>query len=230
MNRRPIILSLTLIAALINIAPAWSEPTPEPQVSKPAQHKHLRKHKPKAKPSAASNESTNAAASTAPAASSVPASATPAAAAIVAPPPATATQAPSAYTASAPAVPPASTNPYLSPSATNGNPYLAYTQQAGPASAPDSTTPSFKSFGPDFKGLKDLLPSLPGKDQSLLPSIKKVYPTGEKPLVVVTFKCPIEMVGVNVPVTKILHGAVNLGMDAVNASNLLSFNLQQVCQ
>jgi hypothetical protein len=48
--------------------------------------------------------------------------------------------------------------------------------------------------------------------------------------VVVSFKCPTELVGVTPPTIKLLHEAVSLGMDGVNRTGLLSFNLQQVCQ
>jgi hypothetical protein len=64
---------------------------------------------------------------------------------------------------------------------------------------------------------------------SILPKIKTVYPTGEKPLKVITFKCPTELIGVTPPPVKILHEGVNLAMDGLNRSDLLPFNLQQVC-
>ena len=114
---------------------------------------------------------------------------------------------------------PASTNPYLAyVSKDQGNPYLA----AGPAAPVGS-----RSLGAD---LRALLPSLPGDGQSFLPSIKKVYPTGEKPLVVITFKCPTELVGVTPPPVKLLHSAVDGSFQALNATDWLSFDLQQVCQ
>ena len=79
-------------------------------------------------------------------------------------------------------------------------------------------------------GITLAIPLLPDSGQSILPSIQKVYPTGEKPLVVVSFKCPTELVGVTPPTIRPLHELVNLGMDGINRSDLLSFNLQQVCQ
>ena len=81
-----------------------------------------------------------------------------------------------------------------------------------------------------LSGLSGLLPSMPLFEQSILPRVKTVYPTGEKPLVVVTFKCPTEIIGIDTPSTVILHKVVNGGMDLVNKTNLLSFNMQQVCQ
>jgi hypothetical protein len=75
-----------------------------------------------------------------------------------------------------------------------------------------------------------MLPSNPlSGDTTLLPVIKTVYPTGEKPLVILNFKCPTEMIGITPPPMKLLHEAINFGFDGVNKTNLLSFNLQQVC-
>jgi hypothetical protein len=75
-----------------------------------------------------------------------------------------------------------------------------------------------------------VLPTMPPSDQAILPTIKTVYPTGEKPLKVLTFKCPTELVGVSPPTTKLLHEAVNFAFDGINKTNLLPFNMQQVCQ
>jgi hypothetical protein len=118
-----------------------------------------------------------------------------------------------------------SSNPYLAGTPVYGptNPYLAYAQ-------PTQQTNPFGVVGDSISKVGSALPSFGNSEESLLPSIKKVYPTGEKPLVVVTFKCPIEMAGVKGGPTKILHDVVDLGMGAVNSTNLLSFNLQQVCQ
>ncbi len=86
------------------------------------------------------------------------------------------------------------------------------------------------SFNQLFTSLKMALPSGPlSGDTTYLPVIKTVYPTGEKPLVVLNFKCPTEMVGITPPPMKLLHEAINLGFDGLNKTNLLSFNLQQVC-
>ena len=78
-----------------------------------------------------------------------------------------------------------------------------------------------------FASLKMMVP-LTG-DSNILPTIKKVYPTGEKPLVVINFKCPTEVIGITPPPMKLLHEALNLGFEGLNKTNLLSFNLQQVC-
>lgn len=75
-----------------------------------------------------------------------------------------------------------------------------------------------------------VLPSMPPSDQAILPTVKTVYPTGEKPLKVLTFKCPTELVGVSPPTTKLLHDVVNFAFDSINKTDLLPFNMQQVCQ
>lgn len=62
-----------------------------------------------------------------------------------------------------------------------------------------------------------------------LPSIKKVHPTGERPMVVVSFKCPTEGLGIATPSTKILHGVVDTVLGGVNATNALPWSIQQVC-
>ena len=105
------------------------------------------------------------------------------------------------------------------------------------ASAPSSAKSSAQTttivsdasstVGSLFTSLKMMLP-LTG-DSNILPTIKKVYPTGEKPLVVLNFKCPTEVIGITPPPMKLLHEAVNFGFDGINKTNLLSFNLQQVC-
>lgn len=86
-------------------------------------------------------------------------------------------------------------------------------------------------IGQAFGGIRSLLPVVPPLGEvAVLPRIKKVQPTGEKPLYVLTFKCPTEVVGISPPPTKLLHNLVTAGMDAMNGANLLPFNMQQVCQ
>lgn len=109
------------------------------------------------------------------------------------------------------------------------NPYLVNQVQYGaapaaPVAAAENTSPMAGG------GFKLAMPQIPLFEQAILPKIQTVYPTGEKPLVVVTFKCPTELVGIDTPSTVILHKAVNGGMDLINKTNLLSFNMQQVCQ
>ncbi len=81
-----------------------------------------------------------------------------------------------------------------------------------------------------FSDIKMSLPHLPVEGDAILPVIKTVYPTGEKPLVVITFKCPTELIGITPPTVSILHSGVNLVLDGINRTNLLAFNMQQVCQ
>lgn len=118
----------------------------------------------------------------------------------------------------APAQVQAPVNPYMP----RANPYLVNSQPPLPASSTESSQAS--------SGFKFSKPQIPLFEQSILPKIQTVYPTGEKPLVVVTFKCPTELVGIDTPSTLILHKVVNGGMDVINKTNLLSFNMQQVCQ
>lgn len=113
-------------------------------------------------------------------------------------------------------------------------PFLPQANFAAPAAyAPSATqpyaatSPSSSSLGSLFSSLKMMIP-LTG-DSNILPTIKKVYPTGEKPLVVINFKCPTELVGITPPPMKLLHEGLNFGFEQLNKTNLLSFNLQQVC-
>jgi hypothetical protein len=118
------------------------------------------------------------------------------------------------------------------------NPYLprpvppVSSQVFGPIQAapdPGTVVPPV-DLGRVFSGLGAGIPLLPESGRSILPTVKKVYPTGEKPLVVVSFKCPTEVIGVTPPTIKLLHDMVDLGMEGLNRTDLLSFNLQQVCQ
>ena len=144
---------------------------------------------------------------------------------------------PVAVVTAMPATPHASAvNPYLSsPAAPNqvSVPVYAPALPAYNLSLPsfNVSLPAFNLSLPTFSDLKRALPSMPPlADESILPTLKKVYPTGEKPLYVLTFKCPTELVGIIPPPTKALHWLVTTGMDAINSSNLLPFNMQQVCQ
>lgn len=112
-------------------------------------------------------------------------------------------------------------NPYLVNAVAMEGASLTASLTASPAPVPASRSAS--GFGLS-------LPHVPLFEQAILPKIQTVYPTGEKPLVVVTFKCPTELVGIDTPSTVILHKAINGGMDLINKSNLLAFNMQQVCQ
>jgi len=164
-------------------------------------------------------------------AASVPAVATPEVVVTTAPAPA-ATAAPSPVAAAAPvATAPATVvaqAPLKAASAATPavNPYLlnsvAYNQPYTPVN------PS-NGLGQVFSDFKLALPSLPSSDQSILPTIKKVQPTGEKPLYVLTFKCPTELVGIT---THPLRPCVGWSPRAWTAQQHrpAPFNMQQVCQ
>jgi hypothetical protein len=102
------------------------------------------------------------------------------------------------------------------------NPYLAYPQQFEPVNP-------WKNFGQVADSVQSHLPGFSGESMSILPKIKTVYPTGEKPLKVLTFKCPTELVGITTPPIKLLRAGVDLAMDGINRTDLLPFNMQQVC-
>jgi hypothetical protein len=115
------------------------------------------------------------------------------------------------------------------------NPYLVYATPASYAPAPAVAIPAPRppaEGAPSTIGAWWNLTPVFGAvgEQSILPQIKTVYPTGEKPLVVVALKCPTELVGVSTPSSAMLHTVVSAGMNAINSTKLLSFNLQQVCE
>lgn len=130
--------------------------------------------------------------------------------------------------------------------APSSNPYLAYRtatyNQAAPtvppvaAVAPATPATPVASVAPSGEQIINTLraflpePHLPSPDIDILPSVTKVYPTGERPMYVLTFKCPTELVGITPPPTKALRWLISSGMDAVNSTNMLSFSMQQVCQ
>jgi hypothetical protein len=135
---------------------------------------------------------------------------------------------------------PASTVPSVPPMAAATAPVLGPIPFSAPAASAPVASPSVSKASPLaaldplqslsslFGDVRNSIPILNGQD--LLPTIKKVYPTGEKPLVILSFKCPTEMLGVTPPPMKALHELINLAFDGVNKTNLLSFNMQQVCQ
>lgn len=129
---------------------------------------------------------------------------------------------------------PATAAPGAAAQAAGGNPNFV-SPTAPPTSGRDTGVPTtlakldpMQDLNRLFNSVRNGIPALNGQD--LLPTIKKVYPTGEKPLVILSFKCPTEMVGVSTPPMKALHEIVNYAFDGINKTNLLSFNMQQVCQ
>lgn len=110
------------------------------------------------------------------------------------------------------------------------NPYLVSQQWIASATPTGPLTPQVSIDQLVIK-LKSSLNAIPlFNDEAILPRIKTVHPTGEKPLVVLTFKCPTEAIGITTPPIKALRELVNLSMEGVNRTNLLPFNMQQVCQ
>lgn len=122
---------------------------------------------------------------------------------------------------------------------------------AQPQKDPWTTIPPAPTgIGPTLNGIgilvTSLMPTLPPQLTGFLPvsllpgdpgashlpiSIKTVYPTGDKPLIVLTLKCPTEAAfGVAPPPVKLVHIILTAGMDSINATGLLPVNLQQVCQ
>jgi hypothetical protein len=128
---------------------------------------------------------------------------------------------------------PSATNPYLVPQQWISAPgaYSASSYSASAHYAPVAPVAPQASVDQLVMKLKSSLNSIPlFNDEAILPRIKTVYPTGEKPLVVLTFKCPTEAIGITTPPIKAMRELVNLGMAGANRTNLLPFNMQQVCQ
>jgi len=95
--------------------------------------------------------------------------------------------------------------------------------------------PTFSDISARLKNLvpADLLALLPVNDgESHWPiDWKTVYPTGERPLWVLTLKCPTEAAfGVAPPPVKIVHVVLTAVMDGINSTKLLPVDLQQVCR
>ena len=131
-----------------------------------------------------------------------------------------------------------------------GNPYLAnsvaynqtspspfppglFTLPPGLIALPTGLIPNSPvNVGQMWNDLKAYLPEphLPSPDIAILPRIQKVYPTGERPMYVLTFKCPTELIGITPLPTKALRWLISSGMDALNSTDLLPFTMQQVCE
>lgn len=131
----------------------------------------------------------------------------------------------------------ASANPYLTyrTSYTQAAPIQAAPAQAAPrqaVSAPISSASLVADSTQLLNSVRNFLPDLhlPSPDIDVLPSITKVFPTGERPMYVLTFKCPTELVGITPPPTKALRWLITSGMESINSTNLLPFSMQQVCQ
>lgn len=102
------------------------------------------------------------------------------------------------------------------------NPYLVHLPPA-----PTPTKVSQPSPKLSLANLKMMLP-LTGPS-NIFPTIKKVFPTGDRPMVVVNFKCPTELIGITPPPMMLLHKAIDWGFSGINKSNLLPYSFLQVC-
>ena len=95
--------------------------------------------------------------------------------------------------------------------------------------------PSFSDISAQLRNLVpvELLALLPvNNGESHWPiSWNTVYPTGARPLWVLTLKCPTEAAfGVAPPPVKLVHVALTAVMDGLNSTKLLPIDLQQVCR
>jgi len=73
-------------------------------------------------------------------------------------------------------------------------------------------------------------PTLTGLgDRGILPSATMVTATGDRPVLVVSFKCPTELVGIAPPMVQAVHSLVDVVMNTVNDKKVLTFDMQQVC-
>jgi hypothetical protein len=83
------------------------------------------------------------------------------------------------------------------------------------------------------RGTSDVMELITSRSSHIidgLPSIKKVYPTGEKPLLVINLKCPAEvLVGESFAIPNVMRSALNMVFLGIADTNLLSFNIQVVC-
>lgn len=106
------------------------------------------------------------------------------------------------------------------------------TMSANPAVVPSEIEkqPDLPTFDNTSTKLRALLGVDNGESHWPI-SFKTVYPTGEKPLFVITLKCPTEAAfGVAPPPVKLVHIVLTTLMEGINSTGLLPVNLQQVCQ
>lgn len=59
--------------------------------------------------------------------------------------------------------------------------------------------------------------------------IRKYKIPGQKSIVVVSTKCPTELVGISTPSSKVFHNLIDAGMSCINKTSILPIELQQVC-
>lgn len=94
-------------------------------------------------------------------------------------------------------------------------PSLTYAESTAPVQPryPLLSLPDLASFG----------------DRSLLPSAKMVATPDGRSILVVSFKCPTEVIGVSPPMVQLVHNLVDAAMNKANEEHVLPFDMQQVC-
>jgi hypothetical protein len=65
---------------------------------------------------------------------------------------------------------------------------------------------------------------------SALLNISTLDRIDDRPLVAVSFKCPVEAVGIQLPPTIIMHKIVDTGLAHINDSGLLRWEIVQMCK
>lgn len=63
----------------------------------------------------------------------------------------------------------------------------------------------------------------------VLPTIHKYERPGEKTLIVITAKCPVELLGVKTPSTTMFHAVIDVGINFINNLPSSTVEIQQVC-
>lgn len=108
------------------------------------------------------------------------------------------------------------------------NPYLAGWFRPTPvAELPNLAA---QQFGTHAQWAIQSVTGVPGQVVAALPSIKRVFPTGGRELWVVNAKCPAEMVtGQYFFPANAVRDVVNGLLGTLNASQLLTFDIQLVC-
>lgn len=114
------------------------------------------------------------------------------------------------------------------PVAAPQNPYLAGWYRPGPVAALPAL--AVGQLNDNARYVLDVVTSIPAMVASLLPSIKTVHPTGGRDLVVVSFKCPAEMItGLYFIPANALRERINSLFNRLNDYQLLNFDIQLVC-
>lgn len=116
----------------------------------------------------------------------------------------------------------------VTPAAPAVNPYLAGWYRPIPAAALPAVAVGQINYSARY--VSDSVTSIPRKLVDALPSIKTVYPTGGRDLVVANLKCPVEMVtGQYMLPANAMREGVNGLFSRLNESQMLKFDIQLVC-